>query len=302
MLIAPIVLFVYARPVHVQQAIDALLKNALSIESDLIIFSDGASGNDKTAEVGQVRAILENIQGFRSKKIYFRESNYGLSKSIIDGVSHVLEEYDRVIVLEDDLIVSPHFLQYMNEALDIFSNNDQVVSIHGYVYPTSHSLPQAFFLRGADCWGWATWRRGWQIFIANGEELLKKLVDSRSTWEFDFDGTYPYTEMLRNQIAGKNSSWAVRWYASAFLAGKLTLYPGRSLVHNIGNDKSGTHGGNDRAHDTEVSGNPIDLTGVTVNPSTQGRIAFKSFFKNTQSSYLRRLVRKIYYKLHQYIE
>jgi len=292
-MIAPIALFVYARPTHVRKTIEALLENTLAAESDLIIFSDAASNFKNCSSVNEVREFLKEIVGFRSIRIHLRPYNFGLSKSIISGVSQVLEAYDRIIVLEDDLLVSPYFLDYMNESLNRYHNDDRVACIHGYTYPTATPLPEAFFLRGADCWGWATWRRGWQIFNVNGDELLKQLVDRRLTKEFDFDGVYPYTDMLRNQIDEKNDSWAIRWYASSFLANKLTLYPGRSLVHNIGNDKSGTHGGNDQVHDTKVSIKPIDLRGVAVEPSVEGRVAFKAFFQKTQAGTIERVLLKV---------
>ena len=128
---------------------------------------------------------------------------------------------DKVIVLEDDLVTSPHFLQYMNDGLGIYERDDRVISIHGYSYPVHGKLPETFFLRGADCLGWATWKRGWDLFEDDGQRLLNELERRNLTRSFDFDGSYPYTQMLRDQIAGSNSSWAVRWYASAFLRDKL---------------------------------------------------------------------------------
>jgi hypothetical protein len=202
-----------------------------------------------------------------------------LAQSVIEGVSQVLSEYDRVIVLEDDLVTSPHFLTYMNEALDRFEHDERVISIHGYSYPVKQPLPEAFFLRGADCWGWATWKRGWSLFNPDGQVLFDKLAANKLLYAFDFNGTYSYSKMLQGQIAGLNDSWAVRWYASAFLADKLTLYPGRSLVHNIGNDGTGTHHEFRSSYDTSVSATKIDLTSIEVIPSSVGRMAFESFFK-----------------------
>ena len=146
-------------------------------------------------------------------------------------------------MLEDDLLTSPYFLDFMNEGLSIYEEDEKVISIHGYVYPISEKLPETFFLRGADCWGWATWKRGWDLFEPDGGLLLNKLEESKQTEEFDFNRSYPYTQMLKDQINGKTNSWAVRWYASAFLQNKYTLYPGKSLVSNIGGDGSGTNTG-----------------------------------------------------------
>jgi hypothetical protein len=123
----------------------------------------------------------------------------------------------------------------------MYAQDEQVVSIHAFSYPTRVELPQTFFLRGADCWGWATWRRGWALFDPDGEGLLTRLRASGLEREFDLDGAYPYTALLEDQVEGRVDSWAVRWRASAFLAGRLTLWPGVLLVENIGQDGSGTH-------------------------------------------------------------
>ena len=170
-----------------------------------------------------------------------RKDNFGLSRNIIGGVTEVLAKYGRVIVVEDDLVCSPAFLRYMNDGLQVYVNEDSVASIHGWVYPIDHLGSETFFLLGADCWGWATWSRAWKFFDEDGAALLSRLETQGVVSQFDRDGAFSFKEMLRDQIAGANDSWAIRWHASAFLANMYTLYPGRSLVQNIGNDASGTH-------------------------------------------------------------
>ncbi len=280
----PITLFTYARPDHTCRTVEALMKNPLAELSDLIIFSDAACTPDQESSVDAVRTYLKTIKGFRSVTIHNRPHNFGLAKSIIEGVSQVLAEHERVIVLEDDMVTSPHFLTYMNEALDRFADDERVISIHGYIYPVKHQLPEAFFLLGADCWGWATWRRGWRLFNPDGKALLDKLKRRNLIKSFDFNGTYSYSNMLEGQIKGENDSWAIRWYASAFLAGKLTLYPGRSLVHNIGNDNSGRHCGTTISLDTEVSSTPINLKNMEVKESRIAHQAIEGYFRNKQIS------------------
>jgi putative methyltransferase (TIGR04325 family) len=167
----------------------------------------------------------------------------------------------------------------MNAALDRYADDERVISVHGYVYPTNQTLPEAFFLRGADCWGWATWRRGWMHFNADGQFLLDEIKRQKLLKAFDLNGAYGFSKMLKEQISGGNDSWAVRWHASAFLANKLTLYPGRSLVHNIGNDSSGTHCGESTALDTQLSATPIRLTDVVVEESEAAKKAIEDFFR-----------------------
>lgn len=292
MIFAPISLFVYNRLEHTRRTVDALKKNKLADSCELIIFSDAPKSEIQVDGVKEVRQYIRQIDGFKSIIIVERETNYGLAKSIIDGVAKVVNQYGRIIVLEDDLVTSPYFLTYMNEALEKYAGDNRVVSIHGYVYPVKQSLPEAFFLRGADCWGWATWQRGWAHFNPDGQYLMDELKRRKLIGMFDFNGAYSFSKMLKAQIKGSNDSWAVRWHASAFLADKLTLYPGRSLVHNIGNDGSGTHCGDDMGYDLLVSLSPIDFTNIEVQSSAQGQAAFEAFFKKVKGSFASKLLRR----------
>ena len=289
---APIVFFVYNRLWHTQQTVEALQNNVLAKQSELYIYSDEANTEKVQKSVNEVRQYIDKIDGFKSVTIIKRKKKFGLADSIIDGVTTIVNQYGRIIVLEDDMVVSPYFLEYMNEALEQFVDDDRVISVHGYVYPVDIELPEAFFLPGADCWGWATWRRGWALFNSDGQYLLDELVRRHLIQEFDYNGAYPFLSMLKDQIKGANDSWAIRWHASAFLAGKLTLYPGRSLVHNIGTDSSGTHCGDLDNMDAKLSETKIKLNNIAVESSPTGREAFENFFRQSQKKLLNRLLGK----------
>jgi hypothetical protein len=282
--LAPVALFVFKRVHHTKKTIESLLQNSEAKDTELYIYSDSWVNQKDRLAVESVRTYIKEIVGFKSIKIILRTHNFGLSKSIINGVEDVLSGSSKVIVLEDDMLVSKYFLNYMNNALINFEHNERVISIHGYTYPTKYNLGEAFFLRGADCWGWATWRRGWALFNTDGQVLLDELKRCNLIKAFDFNGAYGYSEMLKSQIKGSNDSWAIRWYASAFLADKLTLYPGRSLVHNIGNDSSGTHCGISAVHDTALSITPINLAEVEVIHSKLGFLAFENFFQKSKTN------------------
>ncbi len=289
---APIALFVYNRPDHTRRTVEALRQNQLAGESDLIVFSDAPKSDAQAEKVRKVREYIRAISGFKSLTLIERNSNFGLARSIIVGVTEIVNKYGRIIVLEDDMITSPFFLAYMNEALERFANDDRVVCVHGYLFPVRQAVPEAFFLPGADCWGWATWRRGWVCFNPDGQFLLDELNRRKLVGEFDYHGAYPFSKMLEGQIKGENDSWAVRWYASAFLAGKLTLWPGRSLVHNIGNEGSGTHRGDTAEWDVELSKSPIDLNHVELEYSQKHRQALEEYFRHRKTGLLRRLLGK----------
>lgn len=297
---APIALFTYCRPWHTQKTVEALLANHESSETDLYIFSD-APKNEKAIEgVLNTRKYIHTITGFKNVHIIEREKNWGLANSLIDGISKIVNEYGKVIVVEDDIVASPFFLQYMNEGLELYKNDNKVASIHAYVYPTQKNLPETFFIQGADCWGWATWKRAWDIFNSNTQELLDEIVQKKLQRKFDFDYTYPYVDMLKDQINGKVNSWAIRWYASAFLKDMYTLYPGQAMAKQIGMDGVGaTHSGKTDIYNVELRMTPISLKPIyDIKNSSEGYDAFKSFFKKIQSKrmkiiYLLRLIKGI---------
>jgi hypothetical protein len=282
-------MFVYNRPEHARKTIDALLENECASEIELNIFSDGPKCEEDQDDVAKVRSYLKALSGFRHVNVIERDRNMGLAKSIISGITEVVDRSGRVIVLEDDMVTSPYFLRFMNDALELYSKDERVISIHGYIYPIKGNLPETFFLKGADCWGWATWKRGWDLFEPDGKELLKRLRYEKLDNEFDFNGAYPYTRMLEDQIIGRNDSWAVRWYASAFLQKRLTLYPGKSLVRNIGTDQSGTHCGDTTAYDTELTTKPIPVVPLPIEENRAARHEIEKYFKRSKGGLPARL-------------
>ena len=172
---APIALFTYNRADHTQSAVESLLRNTEASQSDLFVFSDGPKNETKIEGVKQNREYIHTITGFKSVTIVERESNWGLSKSLIAGITELTDKYGRVIVVEDDLIVSPYFLKYMNDALEKYKDDDRVASISAFLNPTDTQTSETFFLRYFACWGWATWKRAWQLFNPDSRELLKRI-------------------------------------------------------------------------------------------------------------------------------
>lgn len=269
--LAPVLVFAFARPDHLRRTMESLQANAEAGLTHVTVFCDGPRNPSDVPQVEAVRRYVDALEGFASVSVVRQPHNLGLAQSVILGVTQMLEQHEDVIVVEDDLLLSPYFLKYMNDALNHYRHDERVASIHGYSYPTDRPLPATFFLRGADCWGWATWRRAWAGFNPDGRALLSELERQRRVRHFDFDGAYPYTRMLRDQISGKNSSWAVRWHASCYLAGKLTLYPGRSLVENIGNDASGTHSIATSVYSGEIASRPVQVGNIDVAASENAR-------------------------------
>mgnify|MGYP003483253723 FL=1 len=240
---APILLFVYNRPEHTHRCIESLLKNTLASESNLFIYADGVKDSTQQEAVNKVRNYIRTIQGFKQITLIERSENWGLARNIIDGVTTQVNRYGKVIVLEDDLVVAPYFLQFMNEALEVYKDEPKVGHIQACDFTQDTTLPDTFLIKWTGSWGWATWDRAWKHFNPNGNELLQELEERKLTHVFDFNGKYGFTRMLRRQIEGKNNSWAIRWNASLFLKDILSLNVGRSLVQNEGFDGSGTNCG-----------------------------------------------------------
>lgn len=245
-MLAPIVLFVYNRPYHTKCTIESLLLNDLAKNSDLYIFIDNLKFNCNKNDIikhNQVKEYVKSINGFNKLTIHERPYNYGLSKNITLGVTEILEKHEKIIVLEDDMISSSGFLKYMNDALNIYQNNPKVGCIHAWNYPinTSKYNKETFFLKGADCWGWATWKNSWILYESDGIKLLNYILNNNLIYEFNRRNTIDFIKMLKDQINNKNDSWAIRWHASLFINNKYCLHPVKPLIKNIGFDSSGTH-------------------------------------------------------------
>ena len=252
-MLAPIVLFVYNRPWHTAQTLDALKKNDLAPESELFIFSDGPKNGQAQEKVFEVRKYLKTVTGFKNITIIEKETNVGLANSVISGVTEIVNQYGKIIVLEDDLLTSPYFLTYMNTALDLYEHEEKVMQISGYMFPVNlNTNYDAVFLPFTSSWGWATWKRAWDFFDAeaSGYQILK--TDKKLRNKFDLNNSYPYFHMLLKQMSHEIDSWAIRWYWSFFKVNALCLYPKETFVLNIGMDGSGTH----------CKGNSITKNGV----------------------------------------
>lgn len=281
MICAPIVLFAYNRPEHLRRCIASLQANALAAESELFVYSDGAKGDADREAVAEVRRCLRTVEGFRRVSVTERAANMGLAANIIDGVTGVVARYGRVIVLEDDLVVAPGFLRFMNDALEAYKDEERVGHIQACDF-TRAPLPDTFLIQWTGSWGWATWDRAWRLFNPDGAALLREIEERGLARRFDFNGHYPFTRMLRRQVEGRNSSWAIRWNASLFLRGVLSLNVGKSLVANGGFDGSGTNCGGGGLYRSELWTGPLPIVPITpVEENREARRAYEAYYRRT---------------------
>ncbi|WP_281542520.1 sugar transferase [Maribacter aestuarii] len=241
--IAPIVLFTYNRIYETKQTILALQRNFLAPYSNLIIFSDGPKNDMEYQKVKMVREYLKTIDGFQSIEIHESEENNGLANSIVSGVKQVLKKYDSLIVLEDDLLTSPNFLNFMNQALEFYETHPKVMSISGYTMnlPSLKNYDKDFYVGlRASSWGWGTWSNKWEHidWEVRDYSTFKKSPLKRYKF-FSISSDLPY--MLHNQMSGKIDSWAIRWCYHQFKEGLITVFPSNSKVNSIGLSESATH-------------------------------------------------------------
>lgn len=285
MALAPVVLFVYNRPWHTRQTLEALSRNTLADQSKLYIYADGpkeGASDEQLRQIKEVRQLIREKKWCKEVEVIERDKNFGLGHSIISGTTEIVDKYGKIIVLEDDLVSSVGFLKYMNDALDKYENEEKVISISGYSYPVRKTFPETFFIKSADCWGWGTWKRGWNLFEIDGKKLLKELKERNLLHLIDYDGAYPFSRMLEAQIEGKLNSWAILWLSSAIINQKLTLYPRKSLIRNIGYDKSGTNCKENevKIYEKQKIAESITVSFIEVKELEFARKAFGIFFRS----------------------
>lgn len=245
-MLAPIILFVYNRPWHTRQTVEALQKNELASESELYIFADGLKDNSNIAQINainNVRSYIKNISSFKSVHIEISNNNKGLANSVIYGVSKVIEKYGKAIVLEDDIVTHPYFLRYINDALNYYENDNSIFSIGGYCPNIKIPLwyiNSSYIVHRTESWGWATWKDRWEKadWYVSEYDHIKKSNKAITMFNRGGEDMFP---MLTSQLNGKIDSWAIRWDYTLFKHNAYCLRPTKTLTYNIGFDNSGTN-------------------------------------------------------------
>ncbi len=287
-MLAPIVLFVYNRPEHTRQTVASLQACDLARESHLYVFADGPKSPTDAAGVQAVRQFLQSVDGFAGVTLAAREENRGLARSVIAGVTEVLREHGRAVVLEDDLVFARNYLQFMNDALEAYRDRQAVFSVSGYSYPLpvpADFTDDVYLLPRASSWGWATWEDRWAA-ADWGVTDYAQFLGSRAVQDGFAAGGRDLVYMLRKQQLGRIDSWAVRWSYAHYKHNAYCLFPVKSKVHNTGNDKSGTHSPRTTRFRTEVSDAPYRLT---PDPKADPRLV-KHLQRFFEPSYLRKLI------------
>lgn len=239
---APIALFVYKRPEHTRRTIRSLLACDGADRSRIHVFADGPRNEAEISAVSATRAVARELLG--SDCVFTEQANNrGLAESVIAGTTELCDRYGASIVVEDDLVLAPSFLRFLNEGLARYKDEPRVMQVSGYMFdvPALMDQREGMFLPFVTSWGWATWKRAWDLFDPFATGWRERLDDRTEARRFNLDGAYDYRRMLKRQMSGEIDSWAIRWYYSVFDHEGLALFPPRTLVSNEGHGR-GTHG------------------------------------------------------------
>lgn len=312
--LSPIVIFVYNRPWHTEQTLEALSKNTLADKSHLIVYCDGPKkGDDQFAvsEINAVRTIVRSKQWCKEVEIIEATKNIGLADSIISGVTKILDKYGKIIVLEDDLVTSKGFLKYMNDALNFYDSEEKVMHVSGYMLPVNGKLPETFFYNVTSCWGWGTWDNAWRKLNVDENFLIKEIEKRDLKSKFNMNGNYDFFSQLELNRDKKLFTWAIKWYASFFLNDGYALHPAQSLVNNIGHDSSGVHSASTDIYSWRKLSDKVSIKKIKIEPCENafnlaaqfyGEIFFPSYKSNLSFRdhfYLYR--KKVLFKLKKYL-
>jgi len=305
--LAPICIFVYNRPVHSEKMLNSLVANQLFSESEVFVFADGPKDGASPEEIEKIKQVRDKLKILENNKaVHYNlsEENKGLTKSIVSGITDIINKYGKVIVIEDDLELSPGFLKYMNDALNLYESEERVMHIGGYMVPHKINLPETFFLKTPTIWGWGTWKRAWGNYEINAVILLENLeakFGKDFAYAFDVNGTYTYTKQLRDIASGKLDTWDIQWAASIYLENGLCLHPGLSLTINNGFDGSGVHCSFVETFNNQIFAKEISVFNQLLLPNKRGMKAFSAHHKKNYHPKKKELIVKYFYKLTNYI-
>ncbi len=235
-------LFTYHRSDHTRQVIEALSRNHV-LPENLFIFQDGMKENTNVEEWKSVNRLIQEIDWCETY-VQVSETNKGLAKSIVAGVDYVLQKCDAVIVLEDDCVPHPQFMEYMLKALKKYESSKEVYHIGASSEPAKAAAngTDAYFLGRINSHGWGTWKDRWKKF-SHDYTMIGQIKSNEELYEwFRIWGEDLESHVLGN-VYGRTNSWAAFWALTVIMKKGLCMSPYESFVNNIGFDGSGVHCG-----------------------------------------------------------
>lgn len=298
--LAPIVLFVFDRPELTKKTLESLANNSLLKESTLYIFADGPKENadsDRLSRINDVHSIINSFDASGKCYVEISKDNKGLKRSILDGVTKVIAEHQKAIILEDDLILSPIFLEYMNKALNIYEESEKVYCINGHNFGNGEGFPETFFHQVPHSWGWATWKSKWDQLRLDTQKLYNEILPFKN--RFNLDNNYDFFRQLKANYDGSLNTWAIYWYSTIFLNNGICLTPGKTLVQNIGFGENATntkYSGKDLV-ESETLSNSIEVKIIEEKLDQRAIKLIKEYYSKRQDPLLMKIAKFIYFDL-----
>lgn len=282
MTLAPIVLFVYNRPHHTLKTLESLKNNDLADQSQLFIYCDGAKQKSSAQELEQIRLVRKIVKEQKwcgTVTVFESETNNTHPVNLVQRVTEIVDKYGRIIVLEDDLVLGKGFLKYMNEALELYEKEEKVMYISGYLPPIlKKNLPETFFVQNFSNWGWGTWKRAWDKFMPDAKDIIARIKTPEQIKRFNMDGSINHYMLLERCAEGPWKYWDVRWFGTVVVNNGLILHPKKSLVRNIGHDKSGMHCDDDFVLKHQSIIHNVKVTRVPLKENLAARRSIRNLF------------------------
>jgi len=253
---APIAIVAYNRPDHLESLLDSLIKNNEAKDSKVYFFVDKFKNSNDRGKNREVINICSIDWGFKQTELIINEENLGLKKQILKACDYLADNYEYFIILEDDLVVSRYFLNYMNKSLKNYKEDKKVFHINGYNFKKIFSnKKKSYFSKLAHPWGWGTWSDRWKDFRSNEQydkNLIKNFEHSEQR-KFNFFNLGSYINQLEKNEQQIIFTWAVFWYQYIFLSNGYSITPGESFTENKGFDGTGVNSGLNNNHSTNLN-------------------------------------------------
>lgn len=281
--LAPIVFFAFNRPEHTIRALNSIKNCKESRNSRLFVYCDGPRNKESLKEVKETIEIVEKLDWCCEVKVYKNKSNNGLANQIVRGVSEVVNDYGKVIVMEDDLEISTGFLDFMNKGLIKYESTENVYSICGYLFPMDQSIEKPFFSRLVSSWGWATWKRAWDSYDHDLKTLSKYIDTEELEKQFNLDGCYNFSNQISLNLREVKNTWGIRWYLSVFKENGLSLFPNKSLLKNRGFDGSGVNCNSENEFYSDDIATSVIIPDQKIEEDIKIREKIKDYFSKFQT-------------------
>jgi hypothetical protein len=290
---AAIALFCFNNLGRTRRTVESLQKNALVNCSDLIVFCDGPRSTAESIETSRVRDYVKSIRGFRNLKVVESETNKGLADSIVGGLNAVFSKNESCIVLEDDVEVSPVFLEYMNSALRKYQDDKRVWHVNGYNVPWSFAgCSETFCSRWMSCWGWGTWRDRWKEFRREPERLVREWRRQDIRY-MNINGTVDFWEQVLRNNSQQLKTWAIFWQATIQERKGLCISPRESFCRNFGFEGDGTNCGRWSAYDLAELSEKMPVLVDVIREDKVALARLQGYFRYHNPTLLDRVVKRL---------